>query len=159
RCQRGEGRGEGGEACAIQAFSALAATVGQDRPAPPEVLGLGEVEAGTPEVDEVKIDAVDPGAAEGRAAEVGLADLLGRLEVLLVEVVGVKPGAAPLGSDRAADQAAPRRAEVEGRISEVGPGQAGTLPFDLGEAGLLEVRPAEVGPGQLRAGQQGAAEI
>ena len=97
----------------------------EDRPAAAEVRDLLGVEQGAAEVDQVEIDAVDLGAAEVGAAEVGLADLLGTLEVLLVVVVGVEAGAAPLAGDRAADQAAAGRAEVEARLAEVGVAEVG----------------------------------
>src|SRR2546423_2476994 len=84
----------------------------EDRAAGAEVPGLLGVVAGLAEVDQVEVDAGDVGPAQVGAAEVRLADLLGGPGVAVDVVVGVEAGARPLAGDRAADQAAARRAEV-----------------------------------------------
>ena len=67
------------------------------------------------------------------ALEVGLADLFGGLDVLVVVIVGVETGAASLAGDRAAHQAATRRTKVEARATQVGIMQVGTWPVDFGQ--------------------------
>jgi len=62
----------------------------QDRAAPAEVDLLRPVVEGVAQVHEVEIGAEDVRVAQVGAPEVRLPDLLGRLEVLLVEVVGAK---------------------------------------------------------------------
>src|SRR5262249_4956075 len=134
-------------------------SVHEDRSAAAEMDGLRGVEAGAAEVDEVEVDVVDPRAAEVGAAEGRLADLLGGLEVRLIEVVGVEAGPAPFAGDRAVHQPASSRAQVERRLAEVGVSEVRPLPVDLREAGMAEAGPAEVGIGHRGAGQQGVVEL
>ena len=54
---------------------------------------------GTAEIDEVEIDAVYPCAAEIGVTQVGFANFFGGFEVLLVEFVCVKTGAAAFAGD------------------------------------------------------------
>src|SRR5207245_219460 len=80
-----------------------ASPVFQDRAAAAQVRLLLRVEQGVPQVHQVEVHVADDRAAQVGVAEIGLADLLGRFEVLLGEVVGVEAGAAPLAGDGAAD--------------------------------------------------------
>lgn len=80
----------------------------QDRATAARVLLLFGVEKGPAQIDEVEIDLLQNCPAEVGETQVGLADLLRRLEVLLVVVVGVEAGLAPLAGDGTADPPAPR---------------------------------------------------
>jgi hypothetical protein len=63
---------------------------------------------GVAEIDEVEIDAGDLRVATVRPAKIRVADFLGPFVRLMLEVVGVEPGAAPFASNWTADQATAR---------------------------------------------------
>src|SRR5262249_40535490 len=113
---------------------------------------------GAAEVDQVKVDALDLRPAEVGAAEVGFPDLLGALVILLVVLVGVEARPAPLAGDRAADQAAPRGAEVEVGLAQVDAAEVHALPIDLSQAGSAERCALKVGAPQVGTRQQGAGQ-
>ncbi len=113
----------------------MSSPVEQDGSASAEVLVLVGVAAGAAEVDQVKIHAVDLGPAEVRPAEVGLADLFGRFEMLLVEIVGVEAGSAALGCNRTVDQPAARGAHVERTLAHVRAAEIRPFPVDIGQGG------------------------
>src|SRR5690349_4270269 len=77
----------------------LASAVLEDGPAAAEMLGLVRGVLGVAKVDQVEVDVPDIGPAQVGAAEVGLADLLDGPDVLVVVIVGVELGAAPLAGD------------------------------------------------------------
>src|SRR5262249_16063699 len=58
----------------------------QNRAAASELLLLGGVVKGVPQIDEIKIDAVDVRSAQVGPAQVGLADFFRRFEILLVVI-------------------------------------------------------------------------
>src|SRR5262245_33285715 len=80
--------------------------VPQDRAAAVEVLCLLLVVFGTAQVDEVEVDVAYVGTAQIRAAQVGLTNLLGSLELLFKILVGVEPHASSLRCNRAIHLAA-----------------------------------------------------
>ena len=115
---------------------ALIASVFKDSPATAEMLGLVRRVFRVAEVDQVEVDVFDLSPAEVGAAEVGLADRLGGLDVLIVVIVGIETGTASLAGDRTPHQSATGRAEVEARSTQVGAKKLSAGPVDLGQPGF-----------------------
>ena len=61
------------------------------------------------QINEIKIDTVEPGASQVRAAEIGDSDLIGRFESLVEKVIGIKSGASPFRCDHAPHKSAASR--------------------------------------------------
>src|SRR5690348_14855665 len=114
-------------------------------PAASQVLLPRGVDAGAAQVDQVEVRLVQSGAAQVGAAQVRLADLLRRLVVLLLEVVGVEARLAALAGDRTEDQSAAARPHVKAGSAQVRVAETRSLPVDVGESRLLQARSLEIG--------------
>src|SRR5262249_51311314 len=126
----------------------------QNGPAASEVPRLLFVVLGAAQIDEVEIDVVDAGAAQIDAAQVRLANLLGRLEMLLVTVVGVKAGACAFRGEGREEETTARRPHVESGAAQVGAAQTGTLQVDVAQFGVLQVGVGQISARHLGTRQQ-----
>src|ERR1700678_585051 len=92
---------------------ALSDMVRENRPATAEVFGLVPRVFRVTQVDQVEVDSLDIGPPEVGSLKVSLADLFGRLDSLIVIIIGVEARTAPLAGDRTAHKSATRRPEVK----------------------------------------------
>lgn len=110
------------------------------------------------QIDQLEIDVVDAGAAKVGETQIRLADFLGRLETMLVVLIGVLTRSRAFERYWREQFSAARRTHVKSRPARVRTALVGAFPFDITKLCLSQVRTIEACFGKPCAGQVGGTQ-